>query len=356
MKAWMTAMGLAALSANAWAQPPLPPTARPRDIGLVLQLKPGESIRLYSGVRALLSDGVKVSGPFESVVEGDLVELAYESDGVVSEITHLPRRPQLQPLTELRVEDGAAYQTYWRRGEAAYPNSLRSADVQFRLSGIALQLAGEAVYEPSDPAARPAIFRILDHRDTVLWEQQLAPGEAAAFRCSMRSVSRLRLRCAGPDGESVNPRACVWLSPALVLRQMEYVPIRPELSARLVQALVNELADLKPGTVCIGMPEVIGVADDMARDLRDDLFVAAAGRLAVVGALRKTTSWPPTDKDRAAAEAMGATSILVSRIRYGATGTQVRAALLTTAYSEALASAEAALEQHVRSPAAAPIP
>jgi hypothetical protein len=352
----MSVTGLAALSANAWAQPPLPPTARGHDVGVVFQLKPGESIRLYTGALALLSDDVKVSGPFESVMEGDLVELAYDSLGVVSEITLLPHLPQLQPLTELHVEDGAAYQTYWRRDEAAYPNSLRSADVQFRLSGTALQLTGEAVYEPLDPEARPAVFRILDHRDTVLWEQQLAPSEAAPFRCSIRGVSRLRLRCTGPEDESVNPYACVWLSPALVLRQMEYAPIRPELSDRLVEDLANGLADLKPGTVCIGMPEVIGVADDMARDLRDDLFVAAAGRLAVVGALPKTTSWPPNDKDRAAAEAMGATSILVSRIHYRATGTQISAALLTTAYNEALASAEVALEQHARSLAAAPIP
>jgi hypothetical protein len=340
----MAAVSLAALALDAWGQPPLPPAARPHDVGVVLDVKPGESIRLETGARALISEDTRVIGPHEQVVPGDLVELAYGPEGIVSQIAILPCRAELQPLSELLVDDGVAYDTYWEQEEEAYPNSLRTAGARFRLSTPALQLVGHATYDGAEAGQVPAIFRILDESGNALWEQQLAPGQVAAFRCSMRQASRLQLKCAVPDKRAVSHRACVWLSPMLMLRQMEYVPLRPELSGQLVRKLAERLGQFEPGTVAIGMPQVIGLAAEVGRDLRDDLFVAAPATFKVVGALPTATAWPPNEKDREAAKAMGATSILASRVHCQGAETRILARMLTVAHNEELAAVELTFE------------
>jgi hypothetical protein len=333
-----------ALALGAWGQPPLPPSARARDVGVVLDVKPGESIRLETGVRAVIGQDAKVSGADGRVLQGDLIELAYGADGAISEIEVLPRREQQQPLTELRLEQGAVRQAFWQYEGEVYPNSLRTAGARFRLSTTAAQLVGHAAYDVADPAQPPATFRVLDQSSNMLWEGQVGPGQVTALRCGIRRASRLQLKCVGPNDEPLSDQTCLWLSPRLVLRQMEYVALRPELSTRLIRELRERLGQFDAGTVAVGMPQVIGLAAETGRDLRDDLLVSAAAAFPVVGALPSTTGWLPSDKDRAAAEALGATSILATRVQWEGAKTRIRARLLTVAHNEELTAAEAAVD------------
>jgi len=344
VRAWLAIASLALVMPGAWGQPPLPPAARPHDLGLVADIKPAESILLETGASALMSEATKVSGPYNRALAGDLVELAYGPEGTVSEITILPRRTQLRPLADLRAEKGAAYRAYWQHEGQVYPDSLRTADVRLNASGIALQVVGQAAYDEAEATQPPAAFGLYDQDGKVLWQQQLAPGQMAAFRCPVRGASYLQLKCLGANGEALSDWACVWVSPMLVLRQMEYVALRPQVSVQLAQALAQRLGKVDPGAVAIGMPQVIGLSDEMARDLRDDLFVAMGGRCKVVGALPRTTAWPPSQEDQTAAKALGANAILVSQLRYVGPQTQVHARLLTVADNEELASAEVTFE------------
>lgn len=344
MRALWAAASLAVLLPGAFAQPPLPPAARPSELGIVRDVEPAESIRLETGVLAPISEATMVTGPHDSPLPGDLVELRYGPQGIVSHITILPRRPQLYPLSHLRADQGAVYHAYWQHEGKDYPDSLRTAGLRLRVAGGALQLQGQAAYEAQEPADQPPSFAILDQDGNALWQQQIMPGQVVPFRCSLRGVSYLQLKCAQADGEPVSDWACLWLSPMLVLRQMEYVALRPALSEQLAEQLAAGLGGLDPGAVAIGVPEVIGLADGMARDLRDDLFVAAGARFRLAGALPRTTAWTPTESDRTAAEALGATTLLVSQIRYRGPETQIRARLLTVADNEQLATAEVRFE------------
>ncbi len=330
-------------------QPPLPPAARPHDMGTVQDIEPGQHIVLSTGLVATLDGDTQTIPPQGDaeweVVPGDLVELAYNERGNVGRIIVLPQCSKRLPLVNLPVQAGSVSRTFWQAPDGTdHPDSLRTSEATFDTRDTARQLTGTAAYDAPTEDAPRAVFEIVAGEPlagAVLWRKELAPGDVVPFRCYLRRMPLLFLTCAASEGEELPEAACVWASPTLVLRELEAVPLRPAVAEQVADALLAGLGGLDPGALVIGVPEVIGLSADVGRDLQDDLFVALARRQPVVGRLPNTTAWSPSADEQAATAAMGGNSIVVAKIRYGPRESTVAGRIVTVPDGEQLATAEA---------------
>jgi hypothetical protein len=338
------ALWLLLMPAVARSQPPLPPTERPRTIGPVLGVTGAESITLQDRPAAPLAPGLKLHGAtsLAEVMTGDLVELTQDENGLVSEIAVLPRLAQRRPLTTVIPGAVRVARLWWRRGDRDYPDSLYAAEASLPLQVRSAVLEATAAYRPA--SGEPAVFSVLGDRDTVLWQRQLRPGETAAFRCSLGRTSTLVLRCRRPDGTRPEHESCLWGNPTVTLLDSGTAPLKPPATDALAAQLAGALKNVQPGSILIAQPRVIGLGQEMARDLQEDLYVAVARRLKVVGLARLEVGPELSDPARAAAKALGATAILASEFRYHPEGVAASLVLWDAESKEALAQLQAVLK------------
>jgi hypothetical protein len=332
-------------SGIARAQPPLPPAERPKAFGQVYTITGVETLVLTTGTSLSLAPTLKVTGAASlmDVLPGDLVELIRDENGLVTDLTVLPRLVRRKPLVEVVAGNPPVCRFWWVHDGRDYPDSLYTAQASLPLQERAGAL--EATAACVAPAgADPVTFAVLGDKEPPFWEKQLRPGETAAVKCRLGPAPVIQLRCRRADGTPPEPRSCVWGSPAVVLQEPGLIALKPAATDELARALADSLKNVAPGAIAISQPTVLGLSQDLARDLQDDLFAALGRCLKVAGCLRIPSGLALTDQVRAAAKALGASSVLTSEVQYQPGAPQVRLVLFDLAGNEPLAQLQTSLK------------
>ena len=337
-------LSLVAVSA-AWAQPSLPPQERPRVVATVLSASERDGIVLQGGKAAPVAEGVQLRGvgSIAELAPGDLVELVQDENGLVQQVTVLPRLGQRRALVEVISGTNPTSFFWWRREGEDFPNSINAADATVPLQVQALALEATVAYLPAGGEG-PVTFAVLDSQGTPLWERGVVPGGTAELRCPVAGTGSITLRCRRPDGSAPDHTHCVWGSPAVLLRELGSVQFHPQRATGLVGRLAEALGGIDPGAIAVAKPIVIGLSQTMATDLQHDLFVALGSRYKVAG----LTSWPvPVDLSRYAPRAAGepaADTVAAAELEYATEGSVIRVALISSDGREVLAEVETTLE------------
>jgi len=327
------------------AQPPLPPAERPKLTGQLYSIAGAETITLTTGASLSLAPTLKVAGAASlgDVLPGDLVELIRDENGFVTDLTVLPRLVRRKPLVEVVAGNPPVCRFWWVHDGRDYPDSLYTAQASLPLQEHAGLL--EATVACVAPAgADPITFAVLGDQEPPLWDKQLRPGDTAAVKCRLGPAPVIQLRCRRADGTPPDPRSCVWGSPTVVLLGPGLITLKPAATDELARALAGSLRNVAAGAIAIAQPTVLGLSQDLARDLQDDLFTALGHRFEVAGCLRLSPGLALTDQVRAAAKSLGASSVLTGEVQYQPDAPQVRLVLFDLAGNEPLAQLQTSLK------------
>lgn len=329
------------------AQPALPPQERPRVIDTIVTASETDGIALQSGRAAPLAKGVEVRGArsIADLTPGDLVELLQDENGLVKEITVLPRLAQRRPLVEVISGTTPISRFWWSHQGEEFPDSIYTADatVPLQVKVLAFE-AGVAYLAPAGEG--PVTFAVLDAQDAVLWEARVSPGETARAGCPLGTTGTLTLRCRRADGSRPDHTHCVWASPTVLLQELGSVPLHPDQVTELIGKLAEALGALDPGAIAVAEPEVIGLSQSMAIDLQQDVFVALGSRFRVTG-LTSVPSRPYLTGFGAGGAGGGGLdgdAVAAAELRYAPDGATVRVALVSVDGQEILAKAETTIQ------------
>lgn len=320
------------------SQPPLPPTAQPKKLGTVAAVAGTETIALTNGVSAPLAQPLKLSGvgTLAELMAGDVVELRQDANGVVTEITVLPRLVQRKSLLEVLAGNPPVVRFWWTHQGRDFPDSLTTAGAALPLRERCVAFEATAAHV-APASAPPVTFAVIGDGGAPLWQQALRPGETAAVKCALGQAPKVELRCRRADGTPPGPSTCIWGSPTVVLQEPGMVAWGPEVGENLAARLSEALKSVAPGKIAVARPTIIGLSPDMARDLQEDLFTALGHRFKVAGMLALDARPELSEAVRAAAKAVGATSVLTSELRYAPDGARVELSLVDVQANESLA-------------------
>lgn len=328
-----------------WAQPPLPPQERPRVVGTVVSASERDGVVLQGGKAAPLAKGVELRGVngIGELAPGDLVELVQDENGLVLRLAVLPRLGQRRPLVEVVSGNTSASFFWWERQGKELPNSIYAADATVPLQVPALALEATVAYVAAADES-PITFAVLDVKDALLWEAQVAPGEATELRCPLGQTGAITLRCRRTDGSVPDHTHCIWGSPSVLLRDLGSIRLDPRVATGITDALTEALGGLDPGRIGVARPRVIGLSDEVAADLQQDLLVALGSRYKVAG----LTSWPlPVELagyDPRATQDLAADTLAAAELRYAPEGSVARVALISADGREVLAQTETTIK------------
>ncbi|MGQ9732283.1 MAG: hypothetical protein ACUVX8_13555 [Candidatus Zipacnadales bacterium] len=322
------------------AQPPLPPEERSTSIGTVVSISLTDGLTLENGLNAPLAPGLLLTGAnrIEDIRTGDLVEITRDENDRITSITVLPRLDQRVSLVEAAGGQTPLPRFWWSYEGRDYPDSLYASDLTIPLRLAVLSLEGVVAYLPQDDGDHVE-FAILDAQGKLLWSQRVAAGKTAELHCLVREAGSLTLRCRRTDGSTPDYTQCIWGSPTVLLRTPGVLPLPPQIATTLVDTLAASLGHLSPGAIAVTQPRVIGIADDTAYDLAQDLFTALGHKYQVVGILGFQASTEMTDIQRQAATDGGAETVAVSELRYSPQGSRIEVALVHVTAQEVIARA-----------------
>ncbi len=327
------------------SQPPLPPTEQPKKLGTVAAVAGAETIALTSGVSAPLAQPLKLSGVgnLAELLAGDVVELRQDANGVVTEITVLPRLVQRKSLLEVVTGNPPVVRFWWIHEGRDFPDSLYTAGAALPLRERCVAFEATAAHV-APASAPPVTFAVIGDGGAPLWQQVLRPGETAAVKCALGQSPKVELRCRRADGKPPDPSTCVWGRPTVVLQESGRVAWRPEVGEDLAARLAEALKSVAPGKIAVARPTLIGLSPEMVRDVQEDLFTALGHRFKVAGMLALDARPPLSEAVRSAAKAVGATSVLTSELRYAPDAVGVELSLVDVQANEALARVSVSLK------------